>query len=147
MEPLDRFNQNRAVIEEFAAHWLSSLPTDLGRLIYVAKLRDLYTGTYRHPFLEETFPKASVDQALVFCHEELFSKFLENSFERQAFDLRLTLLGLEQPPAEIAARWLELELYCSFVPTGASARLRDLFVSKIRSMLAALVEDPARVAV
>ena len=147
MEALDRFNQNRPVIEEFAARWLSSLSTDLGRLIYVAKLRDIYVGTYRHPFLEENFPRAAVDQALAFCHQELFSKFLENSFERQALDLRLTLIGMESSPEEIAARWLELELYCSFVPTGAPADLRDLFVSKIRSMLAALVEDRARVAV
>ena len=147
MESSDRFNQNRAVIEEFAGRWLSSLHSDLGRLIYVAKLRDIYAGTYRHPFLEEKFPKASVDQALAFCHGELFSKFLENSFERQALDLRLTLIGMELPPPEVASRWLDLELYCSFVPTGAPTNQRDLFVSKIRSMLAALVEDRAKVAV
>jgi hypothetical protein len=147
VESLDRFNQNRAAIEEFARGWLSSLPTDLARLIYVAKLRDIYVGTYRHPFLEENFPANTVDQALAFCHEELFSKFLENTFERQAFDLRLTLIGMERPPEEIAARWLDLELYYSFVPTGASAQSRDAFVSKIRSMLVALIEDRARVAV
>ncbi len=147
MESLDRFNQNRAAIEEFAARWLSSLPTDLGRLIYVSRLRDIYVGTYRHPLLEENFPESSVDQALAFCHQELFSKFLENTFERQAFDLRLTLIGMERPPEEIAARWLGLELYVSFVPAGASAESRDAFVSKIRSMLVALIEDRARVAV
>jgi hypothetical protein len=143
----DRFKQNRTVIEEFAARWLSSLHTDLGRLIYVSKLRDIYAGTYRHPFLEEKFSNAAVDQALAFCHAELFSKFLENSFERQALDLRLTLTGMELPPEEIAARWLGLELYCSFVPTGAPIHQRVLFVSKIRSMLAALVGGPVRVAV
>lgn len=144
---MERFAQNRAVIEDFAAHWLSSNPTDLARLIYVAKLRDIYAGTYRHPMLEEKFPRAAVDQALAFCHEEIFSKFLENSFERQEMDLRLTLIGMELPPAEIAARWLDLELYCSFVPTGAPSYLRDLFVSKIRSMLTAVVGDRTHIAV
>jgi hypothetical protein len=54
---------------------------------------------------------------------------------------------MELPPEEIAARWLGLELYCSFVPTGAPIHQRVLFVSKIRSMLAALVGGPVRVAV
>jgi hypothetical protein len=147
VESLDRFNQNRPAIEEFARRWLSSLPTDLARLIYVAKLRDIYVGTYRHPFLEENFPVKTVDQALAFCHEELFSKFLENTVERQAFDLRLTLVGMERPAEEIAARWLELELYHSFVPNGASAESRDAFVSRIRPILAALVQGRAGVAV
>ena len=39
------------------------------------------------------------------------------------------------PPAEIARRWLEVELFRLFVPFGTPPYLRDLFCSNLRAIL------------
>jgi len=145
VESFERFAQNRSVIEEFAARWLSSYPNDLARLIYVATLRDLYTGNYHHPPLEEVYSGPAVHQSLCFCHEEVFAKFLENTFEQQAHEVRSCIASTALPAREIAQHWLELELFHSFLPSGAPAYLRDLFVSNIRTLLAVIADEHAQV--
>jgi hypothetical protein len=145
VESFERFAQNRSVIEEFATRWLSSYSTDLARLVYLATLRDIYTGNYHHPPLEEVYAGTAVHQSLSFCHEEMFTKFLENTFERQTQEVRSCLAGMALPAEEIAHRWLDLELFRSFLPAGAPSYLRDLFLSNIRRLLAIIVEERAQV--
>ncbi len=145
MESLDRFAQSRPIIEEFASQWLSGYSTDLARLIHIATLRNIYTGTYRHPLLEENFPQAAVDRALCYCHEEIFTKFLENTFERQESDLRSCIAGM--PASEVARRWLDIEVYRSFVPSAAPPCLRDLFLSNLRTLLVTIVEEREHVSI
>jgi hypothetical protein len=145
MESLDRFAQNRPVIEEFASQWLNGYSTDLARLIRIATLRDVYTGIYHHPPLEEKFPQAAVDRALCYCHEEIFTKFLENTFERQEADLRSCIAGM--PASEIARRWLDIEVFRSFVPSAAPACLRDLFLRNLRTLLITIVGEREHAAI
>lgn len=135
MELLERFAQNRPVIEEFASQWLFFYSTDLARLIHIARLRDIYTGIYHHPPLEENFPQAAVDRALRYCHEEVFMKFLENTLAQQECDLRSCIAGTDSPACEIAHRWLDIEVFRSFVPSAAPPYLRDLFLSNLRNLL------------
>lgn len=141
MESFERFAQNRSAIEEFAARWLSRYSSDLARLIYLAALRDVYTGNYHHPLLEEVYAGPVVHQSLYFCHEEVFAKFLENTFEEQACELHSCISGTSLPASEIARRWLELELFHSFPPAGVPAYLRNLFVSNIRALLAVVADE------
>ena len=141
MESFERFSQHRSVIEEFASDWLSSYSTDLARLIHISTLRDVYTGLYHHPPLEENYGQCAVHQALSYCHEEIFTKFLENTVEQQRCDLRSCLTRTEPLASEIAQRWLDLELFRSFLPAGAPPYLRDLFLSNIRGLLTLVVEE------
>lgn len=39
MESLERFQQSRAVIEDFSSTTLAAIPSDLGRLWYISSLR------------------------------------------------------------------------------------------------------------
>jgi hypothetical protein len=72
MESLERFTQNQLIIEEYVSQWLAPIPSEFGRLADVATLRDVTSGHYHHPALEEVYPESAVHQALLYCHEELF---------------------------------------------------------------------------
>ncbi len=141
MESVERYTQNQRIIEEFTAHWLAGIRSNLGRLVYVAMLRDVSTGRYRHPALEEFFPEGAVHQALHYCHEELFKKFLEASLECQEWDLRAWFATMNGNPAEIAGRWLEMEFYRQVVPFGTPPYLRDLLFSNLRVILGMIVAE------
>jgi hypothetical protein len=147
VESLERFAQDQPVIEEFVSQWLRSYSTDLARLIHVARLRDIYTGNYHHPPLEEHFSQGGVDRALCYCHEELFTKFLENTFEQQECDLRSCIAGVDSRASDIAHRWLDIEVFRSFVPSGAPPYLRDLFLSNVRTLLTSIVEEREHITV
>jgi hypothetical protein len=141
VESLERFAQNQRIIEEFVSQWLVAIPTSLGRLAHVAMLRDIYTGRYHHPILQDAYSEPAVHQSLLYCHEELFEKVLENNFEQQEWDLRMCFAGMEAPPAEIAQRWLEVDLFRLFVPFGTPLYLRDLFCSNLRVILGLIVAE------
>ena len=141
MEPLDCFYQNQRIIEEFLTQWLVDIPTDFGRLAHVARLRDVTSGCYRHPPLEESYSEHSVHEALLYCHEELFERIIETPLEGQNRDLRTTFTTMGSPAEEVAARWLELEFFRSFVPLGTPSCLREMFLTNVRGMLGRLVAE------
>lgn len=141
MESLERFAQNQRIVEEYASQWLADIASHLGRLLHVSMLRDVSSGRYRHPALEEIYSEPAVHQSMLYCHEELFEKVLELSLEQQEWDLRMHLVGLDSPPGEVAGRWLEVEFYRLLVPFGAPPYLRDLFLSNMRVILGLVVAE------
>jgi len=143
MGTLEQFQQNQRVIEDFTSRTLLAIPSDYGRLIYVASLRDLASAHYHHEGLAAVFPEGAVQQALAYCHEELFAKILETPLEQQEWDLRTCLTGFEGEFWEIVDRWRELEFYRMLVPLGLPGYLRDLFCSNLRALLAVFAEDRA----
>ena len=141
VESLERFAQNQRIIEEFVTQWLVAIPTALGRLVHIAMLRDIYTGRYHHPILQDVYSEPAVHQCLLYCHEELFERVLENNFEQQEWDLRMCFAVMDAPPPEIARRWLDVELFRLYVPFGTPPYLRDLFCSNMRLILGLLVSE------
>jgi len=135
VESLERYSQNQRIIDEFTAHWLAGIRNDLGRLVYVALLRDVSTGHYAHPALAQIYPIAAVHQALLFCHEELFEKFLEAPLETQERNLREWFSTVDAAPSDIASRWLEVEFFRLLVPQDTPSYLRDLLFSNLRAIL------------
>lgn len=141
METLERYSQNQRIVDEFTAHWLAPIANDLGRLVYIAMLRDVSTGHYTHSGLERNFSPAAVHHALAFCHKELFERFLEAPLEIQEKYLRQWFAMIESPPAEIATRWLEAEFFRILVPQESPAYLRDLLFSNLRVILALVASE------
>jgi len=143
MESWDRIDFNQRIIEDFSSRTLAAIPSDCGRLIHIAFLRDLVTGTYRHEGLETIYSGAAVNEALQFCHEQSFRKLLEMPLERQESDLRNCLAGMEGDADQIASRWLELEFYRLLMPLGMPDYLLDLFCSNFRALLELVATEPA----
>ncbi len=146
MESLERFTQNQLIIEEYVSQWLAPIPSEFGRLADVATLRDVTSGHYHHPALEEVYPESAVHQALLYCHEELFEKLVGTPLHLQEWDLRTHFARMDAPVAEIAFRWLEIEHFRSFVPMGTAPHLRDLFLSNTRAVLGRLDREQTAVA-
>jgi hypothetical protein len=143
METLERFQRNQKLIEDFSSRTLAAIPTDTARLLHVATLRDMASGRYRHEGLAALYSETAVDEALSYCHQEIFAKVLESSLEQQEQDLRACLGAMEGFVRETARNWLELEFYRVLVPLSTPAYLRDLFCSNVR-MLLLLIGESAR---
>lgn len=146
MESLERFTQNQLIVEEYVSQWLAAIPSDFGRLADVATLRDVTSGHYHHPALEEVYSESGVHQALLYCHEELFEKVVGTPLDLQEWDLRSHFARMNAPVAEIASRWLEVEHFRCLVPMGIAPHLRDLFLSNTRAILIRLIREPVALA-
>jgi hypothetical protein len=142
MESLETFHQNRRVIEAFTRRSLATIPTQLGRILYVANRRDPAAGVYRHPDLEASFPPGSVHDALAYCHRELFDRILELPLDELEKDLRRFLEDKSGARPEQTARlWLEEKTYRHLAPPGVPVYLNYLWESNMRVVLRLAVGD------
>ena len=144
METLEGFQRNKRLIEDFSSRTLAAIPSDMARLLHVATLRDMASGRYRHEGLAAMYSETAVDEALSYCHQEIFARVLETPLEQQQQDLQACLAAMEGFLRETAKNWLELEFYRVLVPLNTPAYLRDLFCSNLRMLLIVAVGDSAR---
>lgn len=140
MEPLERFTRNQRIIDDFTVRSLFPIATCFGRLLYLVSLRDLSSGEYAHEGLAETYPSGGVDEALKYCHEEIFRQILEMPLAAQEKDLRKCCEDIPGGAAGVAEKWLELEYFRLLIPLGTPIYLRDLFNSNFRVILELILD-------
>jgi hypothetical protein len=136
----DTFDRGRRLTEDFSSRTLAAIPSEFGRLIYMASLRDLASGRYSHEGLESQYPAAAVQEMLARSHQEICENILESPLARQEKDLASCLQGFEGEREEVVSNWRELESYRSLLPFGMPEYLRNLFCSNIRTLLSILAE-------
>src|SRR5262249_16455155 len=125
----------RPIVRDFTATTLAAIPNVFGRLIYIASLRDLSSGRYEHAGLTVVYPPDAVQEALSYCHLEIFSRVLEMPLSVQEQDLCECLAGMAGGGAETIAHWRQLESYRILPPENAPDYLRELFFSNLRALL------------
>jgi len=136
VESLERFQQSRAVIEDFSSQSLAAISTDFGRLYYVSSLRDSKSGRYQHDGLKSLYPENAVQAGISHCHEELFSRILETPLMEQERDLRQCLGSAGDQYWDVVESWLESRYFQEMCPEGLPDYLRDLFCSNMGALLA-----------
>jgi hypothetical protein len=136
VEPLERFRENRAVIEDFSSRTLAAITTDFARLHYVSSLKDSATGRYEHEGLMSLYPENSVQSGLAHCHEELFSKILETPLQRQESDLRACLDKAGDRFWDVVEDWRGNQSIAEMCPQDVPGYLHDMFRSNMRALLA-----------
>jgi len=136
MESLERFQESRAVIEDFSSRTLAAISTDFARLHYVSSLKDSGTGRYEHEGLESLYPESSVQSALAHCHEELFARILETPLQKQEGDLHDCLIAAGDQFWNIVDEWREHRSFDEMCPNGAPNYLHELFRSNMKALLA-----------
>jgi hypothetical protein len=136
VESLERFQQSRAVIEDFSSKTLAAISSDFGRLYYVSSLKDSNSGRYEHDGLMTLYPENAVQAALSNCHEELFSRILEMPLRDQESDLRACLGSASAQYWDVVESWLENRDFQNMCPEGLPNYLHDLFCSNMAALLA-----------
>ena len=136
MESLERFQQSRAVIEDFSSQTLAAISSDFGRLYYVSSLKDSDSGRYEHDGLTSLYPENAVQAALSHCHEELFSRILETPLREQERDLRACLGSAGDQFWDVVESWRESRYFQNMCPEGLPDYLHDLFNSNMGALLA-----------
>jgi len=136
VESFERFQQSRCVIEDFTSRTLAVIQSDFGRLYYVSSLKDPATGRYLHDGLVDIYSEDSVQEALVQCHEELFSRILETPLPEQERDLRKCLDTTRDRFWTIVDAWREDSSVQTMCPEGLPGYLKQLFCSNLAALLA-----------
>ena len=131
----DRLLRNKCVVRDFTATTLAAIPNLYGRLIYIASLRDLSTGTYEHSGLAALYSPEVIQEALECCHHEIFQRILETPLAIQADDLRECLQEMDGSFSSTLSNWRRMESYRILPPGSAPDYLRELFFSNLRALL------------
>jgi hypothetical protein len=136
VESIERFQQSRAVVEDFSSQTLAAISTDFARLYYVSSLKDANSGRYEHDGLTSLYSENAVQAALSHCHEELFSRILETPLRDQERDLHACLGSAGEKYWDVIESWRENRDFQSMCPEGLPDYLQDLFCSNMAALLA-----------
>lgn len=121
---------------------LDSLQTPFARLVFLAALRDSYTGRYLHEGWATVSSAEEVHRAAQEVHYATMKDVLRlplAEFCRQLRDHFRSLGGVEQ---EMAKLWLEIEPFREMLPAGGSPLERELFLTQMKAALGVLVRCP-----
>jgi hypothetical protein len=136
VESIERFQQSRAVIEDFSSQTLAAITSDFARLYYISSLKDANSGRYEHDGLMSLYSENAVQAALSHCHEELFSRILETPLKDQERDLRACLRSAGDKYWDVIESWRESRDFQNMCPEGLPDYLSDLFCSNVGALLA-----------
>ncbi len=132
---------SRDAVSNVWARTLSQIPTQFGRLHYLAGLRNANTGKYEHHGLAHYCGAEEADRALRSSHEQVFAEWLNFPLARQKADFDAFLSGLEGGREDIVRAWLTIEPYRSLVPASARPAERELYLAEIEALLGLLKNE------
>lgn len=134
----------RTALADLWKHTLSRIPTASGRLVYLATLRDVNSGTYKHHGLFTTFGREEAAQALHHSHHEVFQTWLNLPLAEKNEDLKEYLIRLDDPQDDVVQHWLQSGVYRSYVPAAAREAETELFCRDLEMLLQFLQHDAIR---
>jgi hypothetical protein len=120
---------------------LSRIPTRFGRLVYLASLKDLNSGTYEHFGLAQVFGAKDADRTLRQSHTQAFAAWLNLNLEEQKADLEEYLAELQQDIPTILATWTRSGSYRKLIPARAREVEKHLYLSDFEIVLELLRHD------
>lgn len=135
---MDHVLRVQQVVSDFTVSTLAAIPTVYGRLIYLASLRDLSSGKYEHAGLAAVYSPEAVQEALAYCHREIFLKVLEMPLNRQEKDFSDCLAGMPGDLPATIVHWRQMEAYRILPPEEVPDYLKELFFSNLRALLEVL---------
>ena len=132
------------VLHDLWRNTIAAVPSDFGKLVYLASLRDNNSGLYHHYGLERTYSPEQCDAAIHRSHQEVLYGWLEKSLEEQKSDLEFYFRGVEGDLPQVLDNWAELRPYLSYLPADTSSAAREWFLSDLQIVLDLLVAGLGR---
>jgi hypothetical protein len=128
-------SQRQALLADSWRKTLAGIETPLGRLAYLASLRNANNGSYEHFGLAERIGASETDSLIRRSHLEAFQEWLCFGLKRQKEELEAYFAGLEGERAEILTNWLGLSPYAAWVPAESRDVERRLFYTDLEMVL------------
>lgn len=125
---------------------MAALETPLERLVFLASIRDAYTGRYLHEGWSQVAGAEEVHSTAHQMHRAAFTQVLAMELQALAEGLRRHFHSLAGSEPEMARLWLETEPFREMLPSGCSVMEREFFVSQVRLALAVVAASPTSVA-
>jgi hypothetical protein len=123
------------VLEDLWRNTISAVHSEIGKLAYLASLRDPNSGLYHHYGLETVYSPEQCDRALRQTHLSLFYEWLKKPLAEQKEDVEVYFRTIEGQLDTILENWAVLEPYRAFVPVEADEAGRQLFTSDLRLLV------------
>jgi hypothetical protein len=117
---------------------LGALPTPFQQLVFLASLRDSYSGRYLHEGWATVVSADEIHRALRQAHLDCFDEILKLPLTALCGQLQQHFASLGEEERKVAALWLETEPHRDTIPAGASRLEREFFLSQMRAALAVL---------
>jgi hypothetical protein len=128
--------------EDLWRRTLQQIPTQLGKLAYLARLRNTETDRYEHYGLSAVFGAEAAEAAMRASHLELLEQWLAYPLHRQRSDLQDYLETLPQPFHKTVSSWLQTAPYAHFLPPQRSQAQQELFLTNVLLLLRSFSRDP-----
>jgi len=117
---------------------LGKIRGDLGRLVYLASMRDYNTGEYHHEGLAYMFTESVAGKAIASCHREVFRRLVLCSVKELVEQLEFYARTNCSSSSELARVWAKLQPYRVTVPLECSPLAGRFFFTNIKAALAIL---------
>lgn len=128
-------SERQAAIAESWRKTLAGIESPLGRLAYLASLRNANKGSYEHFGLAERIGEEEADGLIRRSHLIAFQEWLCFGLERQKEELEAYFASLGGDRDKILANWLVLGPYASWVPAESRDVERKLFYTDLETVL------------
>src|SRR6185312_10599208 len=138
-------SERQAAIAESWRKTLAGIESPLGRLAYLASLRNQNKGVYEHFGLAERIGEDEADAVIRRSHLHTFQEWLCFGLERQKEELEAYFASLDGDRGKILANWLTLGPYASWIPAESREVERKLFYTDLETVLE-LIRNEAGVA-
>src|SRR5580704_70373 len=128
-------SDRQALLEESWRRTVARIETLLGRLAYLASLRNVNTGIYEHFGLAERIGPDEVDRLIRRNHLEVFQEWLCFNLARQREELESYFAELDGDRREILSNWLVIGPYAGWIPADSRDVERKLFYTDLEAVL------------
>lgn len=119
-------------------HTLVQIPTNFGRMVYLASLRNPNSGMYEHHGLAQIYGPDEADGTLRQSHMQVFSEWLCFGLDQQKEEVAEYMTGLEERLPLVIENWIRFSPYRNFVPADAREAERQLYLTDMEMVIEAL---------